>query len=696
LGFYDRDRHDQRLQFGFQPGVVRRTLSIFRATNNEKSTMRISTAWWLRRFAKLLPLGAILATATAMSGQDAMRMGAPDDWTHHHLVFADPGTVNDAIRNGTYAQWARIASDPRFVLQQRKRAAVNRLGPSPTLPTPVAETEMRPAPESREGLEELRNPPARGVMPAIAARNEREILNGGELRLPRRIEHWIRPESDLQTDWSVNLGSGATVGLGIFPAKYSFSLSTANCSSAASPDFVVYNTGLAGSAAQASIVAFDNLYSGCTGTVPSFHWAYDTNGGTIVTSVTLSLDGSQVAFVQTTAGGASLVVLKWAASTTQSASAPDVLSNTAAAAYRACIAPCMTTIAFSGGANDSGSSVFYDYGSDSVYVGDDSGKLHKFSGVFAGTPAEAGSPWPVAVNTSGEGLSSPVYDPVSGHVLVGDYLVSGAANCATAGCGYLYSVTASTGAVVQSARLDYIFGIVDGPLVDSTAARAYVFVGADSGFQSAASPCGVRVACSGVFQFPTTFAAAAGGTEARTGSGYEFMLSGVLDNGYFTSSNGASPSGNLYVVGNTGAANNTLYQVPISANILGTAKAGPALSTNLTHGYYAAGLGLTEVFTGTKDYIFTSVLLYAAPAACTSSLTSGCVMGFDVTSGTISSGSTPTGATTEAGGTSGIVIDNIVTSVGGASNIYYTPLANQACGSGGTGGCAIQISQAAP
>ena len=644
---------------------------------------------------KLLPFFVILAATTVMSGQDAMRMGAPDDWTHHRLIFSSPGTAAEAIQNGTYARWARIVSDPRFVLQQRKRAAAASAGLNPALPLPETGTEARPAePELQEGLENLEHHPVRGVMPAIALEGETQTPDGREFRIPRRRRHRFG-ENHLQTDWSVDLGAGATLGLGTFPAKYSFNLSPANCGSAASPDFVVYNTSLAGSASQASIVALDNLYSGCSGTVPSFYWAYDTNGGTIVTSITLSLDGSQVAFVQSTASAASLVVLKWAASTTQSASAPDVLGNTAA--YRACTAPCMTTIAFSGGANDSGSSVYYDYSSDSVYVGDDSGKLHKFTGVFAGTPAEAGSPWPVRVNTSGEALSSPVYDPGSGNVLVGDYLVSGAPNCATAGCGYLYSVSASTGAVVQSARLDYIFGIVDGPIVDSTAARAYVFVGADNGFQSVSSPCGTRMPCSGVFQFPTTFGAGAAGTEARTGAGYEFMLAGTLDNAYFTSSSAASPTGNLYVVGDTGAANNTLYQIPISANILGTAQMGPALSTNLTHGYYAAGLGLTEVFTGSKDYIFTSVLIYAAPAACTSSLTSGCVMGFDVTSGTIITTTTPTGATTEAGGTSGIVIDNIVTGVAGASNIYYTPLADQPCPtSGGTGGCAIQISQAAP
>jgi hypothetical protein len=55
-------------------------------------------------------------------------------------------------------------------------------------------------------------------------------------------------------------------------------------------------------------------------------------------------------------------------------------------------------------------------------------------------------------------------------------------------------------------------------------------------------------------------------------------------------------------------------------------------------------------------------------------------------------------AAAEAGGTSGIVIDN-TSGTTGASQIYFSTLANgsSACTtSGGTGGCAIQASQSAP
>ena len=50
-----------------------------------------------------------------------------------------------------------------------------------------------------------------------------------------------------------------------------------------------------------------------------------------------------------------------------------------------------------------------------------------------------------------------------------------------------------------------------------------------------------------------------------------------------------------------------------------------------------------------------------------------------------------------AGGTSGIIMDNTVPSgtLAGASQIYFSTQSNQACGTSGTGGCAVQASQSA-
>ncbi len=270
---------------------------------------------------------------------------------------------------------------------------------------------------------------------------------------------------------------------GEFPAT--FTTGATSCS-----DFVVFNTGLAGApgpSGQASIIAYDNLYSSCNGgTTPTVYWAYNT-GGTVVTSVVLSIDGTQVAFVQSNSSGvASLVLLRWKASI-GTLTAPASPTSEAAGSYNGCTAPCMTTLTFSGSPrpSDTYSSPFVDYGTSTAYVGDDAGSLHKFTNIFAsGTPAEAKSPWPVAVNSNAS-LASPVYDTVSGDIFVGDYLFSSSSRCEpsatnlNSSCGYLYSINSSSGTVTRSAQLDYNFGIMDGPVIDSSAREVYVFAGDD-------------------------------------------------------------------------------------------------------------------------------------------------------------------------------------------------------------------------
>ncbi len=653
--------------------------------------MKTASPLFFRPFTTPVLIGMLVALTASISNHDSQppKNGVADDWTHHHLIFSNPGSAEDAVKNGSHGRWFNIVNDPRFKVQQIKRSSMAKAGPAAWKDPRDAEDERESTeaetPESTSRINTAQLP--RGLFKAPLHRRGRSG-NDRERRSKSRRVH---------TDWSENMGSGATAGLGVFPAKFSFTTGSANCASAASPDFVVYNTGLAGSASQASIIAYDNLYTGCaSGSVPSVYWAYNTGGGSIITSVVLSPDGSQISFAQTSAGVASLVILKWAASASETAAAPLTLSATSTGSYRGCSAPCMTSISFSGAANDSGSAPFYDYASDILYVGDDAGKLHKFTGVFFGTPSETAGAWPVSVSTSA--LSSPVLDSGSGNIFVGDYLLSAVSTCALSGnpCGFFYSIKASSAALVgKSNRLDFINGIVDSPLVDSAAGMAYVFVGAD-GQSGSPSACGANIPCSGVFQFPANFTSGSG-VETTVGPGFEFLLSGAFDNTYLNSGAPLSPSGHLYVVGNTGSANNTLYQISISSNVMNTAStAGPAVSDNFTNGFFAAGLQVTEFFSAGHDYVFLSVLSFGMPAACSNTLANGCVMGFDVTSGSINGSTPPTAATTEAGGTSAIIIDNS-SLFAGASNIYFTPLANQLCTTSGTsGGCAIQTLQSAP
>jgi hypothetical protein len=309
------------------------------------------------------------------------------------------------------------------------------------------------------------------------------------------------------------------------------------------------------------------------------------------------------------------------------------------------------------------------------------------------------------VTVSASPLNSPVRDPTTGNVFVGDYNLTADSACtpssstAAAPCGFLYSYNSSTGTLnARSAQLDYNFGIVDSPVLDQVAARLYVAVGSD-GEIGASTKCGTDTPCAGIFQLSTSFTSGASGAEATVGPGYNFLLIGALDNAYMTSANPSSPTGHMYVVGNTGPANNTLYQLSITANVMSTAATtGPVIAQNYTNGFYAAGLSVTEFFNGSIDYIFLSTIAFSNYLGCgaTPNISIGCVVGFNVTSGSISPLTLPTGSSPAAGGASGIIIDN-AGSATGESNIYFSALSNQTCAtSGGSSGCAIQIAQSAP
>ncbi len=668
----------------------------------------------------------MLGSTSFMRSQEARNIGAeaPDmhavgwhsnglasDWTHRYVIFSDPGTAGDAMENGAYDRWLKIKSDPRYAMQQLRRSGA---GPSLwTMQPKAADAALEPSLEvsgEDEGAGETAAPKTEedfpnGVLPRGLARALiPPTSQPSELRAhPPEIVWRSNARKDrntLQKDWSETLGSSGSVGQGNYPAT--FTTNSASCTA----DFAVYNTGLVGSSSQASIVAFNHLYSSCSSR-PSVDWAFDT-GGTARTSVTLSLDGTQIAFVQTdnSTGHADFVVLKWAASS-GTLTAPTMLSSNSS--YPNCPVPCMISLPFSGSPTDTYSSAFVDYASGTAFVGDDAGTLHKFTNIFsASTPAEAGSPWPVTLNTATDAaLASPVYDSVSGKAFVGDYLASTSSNCvpgivsAEGQCGYLYSVSGSSGTVVRSAQLDYNLGVYDAPVVDSSAGMVYAFAGADNSTSCSSGP------CSAVYQFPVGYTSGASGTKATVGAGYEYLLAGTFDNQYFTSS--GLPSGHLYVVGGTGPENNTLYAITISSNVMtaGSATAGPQLATNYTNDYYAAGLQVTEfcnngnnACTATQgtDYLFLSVVAYGSQFAtnpCPSpALGNGCIMGFTApASGTVASGATPNGTLEEAGGTSGIVVDN---GAAGASNIYFSTLLSQTCTtSGGTGGCAVSATQAA-
>ncbi|MGA8641433.1 hypothetical protein [Candidatus Binatus sp.] len=616
-------------------------------------------------------------------------VGVPTDWSTSHVVFSAPEPGSEAED--------QVQQDPRYWIQQIRRAQLQ-------------------------------------ADDSITDESEAISLPDGKKKKNKKTK-----KVPIKKDWSESLGAaGAKVGAGFFPAKFTFGTSAASCS-----DYVAFNTSLAGSATQASIISFTNVYSGCGGTVPTIAWAFNT-GGTVATSVTLSSNGAQLAFVQSVGTTANLVLLKWNAgpaanhaltltlnsttaivATAGSFSAADVgaqitatgipsgdtiaaVANsthatlaTAATAtatgraatvhaetavlpgvaptvtngnYRACTAPCMTTIAFSGTPNDTNSSPYYVYGgtnADTIFVGDDTGDLHKFTGVFNGTPGEittGGFPAQAAVVK----ISGPVYNDPSKTVFV----VSSFDGATPGNGGRIHEVSASTG-ITPSAGNSNILGpwtsgeggcnspgtsgtgtplTTDAPIVDPAAGTngmVYVFMG-NNGAGNAA-----------VYQFAPGFAETSCGNMVTVGTGSTSgvpLYSGAFDALYFA----AAPTGNIYVCGTTGG-DAQLWRIPItvSSNTLGTPV---AITTTLSTAATTCSQ-VTEFQNGAVDRAYVSVEASGRPANCGGT---GCVMSFTITSA-LAAGATPSAVLPESGGTSGIVVDN-ASAFSGASQIYFSTL----------------------
>ena len=526
--------------------------------------MNGTAARFFRFGAGLLGLVTLAWVLTGQAAKPAHHgMPLPTDWSHRHLIFTQPRTAEQA---------ARLQQDPRYLQQ-------------------------------------------------LARRSQRLVLKHGAAgsdALPRASgKHF-----PMRRDWSKDLGSLGTVGAGVFPGKFSFDSETADCAK----DFVVFGTGLEGSSTQATIVAYNNLYSGCGGTVPSVYWAYNTSGRA-VTSPVISLDGKQVAFVEThTNNTAELIIVKWQAAPSSSVSSPAGIPSAALNFYHnpACL-PCYAAVSVrdtSSAINDTTSSVFYDYSNDIAWVGAGTGadSLLKFMNVFSGgAPAEvATGGFPSQVSTAGF-LSSPVFDHHSGNVFIGD------------SAGFLYSVNSTNGAVTKSGHLDFGAGIVETPIVDLTNGLVYVFASSDG----STGVCDPTAACAAVYQLSTTFGAGDTGSKVLVGKSVVVgsptppnpMYSGGFDNAYYSSVDG---TGNLYVCGNTGA-EPTLYQIPITAGAFPITLIGspilPALGSN---GSNAACSPVSDIANpntlgGPSERLFVSVQDNGINNSC---LAGGCLFNF--------------------------------------------------------------------
>jgi hypothetical protein len=563
----------------------------------------------------------------------------------------------------------------------------------------------------------------------------------GALREASSVPNKNNLPNELHTDWAFSMsslaaGTATTGSATTFPAKFSFDVTAApDCVN----DYVAFNTSLPGVSGEGgsgtpNIIALNQLYTsqaggspaGYCGTAgPSVMWSYFTGTGSVQTSVVISGLGDKVAFIETNSTGAVLRILRGVTGEGTTITSPQTPTNSYVnttvgasgnTAWNTTSCPnsqsCVISVPFSSGDQDANSSPFYDYPTDTLYVGDGSGVLHKFSGIFLGTPGEVVTGgWPITVD-AGTALASPVLDLSSGNIFVGD----------SAGTiWYIREAGSSSGSCASgtppclgSTDIALSGSVVDGPMVDSTSEHVFWFDGTDTVNH------GEVVQTDTALDNGVTLAGVGGTTSAGSP-----MFDGDFDNTYYSSS-ANSISGFLYFCGK----DPTIVDAPalwrVGFNSAGVMNATPdgGLIAYRTLVYSAQIMNppnvqcspVTEFYnTNTStDWIFLSVANLNWP--CNGQ--TACVMSLDLNGltswppiGTEGNGNTGMTAFSDVstGGTSGIIIDNDALTTSGnfpqASSIYFSWLAPAGpsliggqgstfqCNSATTGGCFQKLTQ---
>jgi hypothetical protein len=455
----------------------------------------------------------------------------------------------------------------------------------------------------------------------------------------------------------------------MFPAKYTFDPTLPpDCVN----DFVVFPTSLAGSATQATLVAYNQLYStqgaglfSCDNTGPAVKWAYNT-GGSIQNSPTLSLDGKKVAWVEsTTAGILHVLTIGTTGSNGASVTAPAVpgTGNNAV----------MATVNLLRATPATGSSLFVDYSRDVGYTGDNRGFLHKITGLFNGTPAEVlTGGWPIRVFVNAH-MKSPVIDLVTNNIFMTDNFghilyvrevgsTSGICNTGAPPCLGSTFITLPSGSPFANP-----------PIVDSSTGRVFAATANADGTNAQ-----ILQTDTALGNLVTVNVGAADAPRP--------MYNGAFDNNYISNGPG---TGFYYVCGKNAVQRPTLYRIGFNAS--GVMNSAPGAATIAL----ARGLGecspATEFFntgsTPPKDWYFVAVSSNCGAAG---GGNGGCIMSFDITAGMPAAASHVARETT---GTSGIVVDNI-SQAAQASSLYFSTIGRATCGDGiATGGCAVKLTQ---
>jgi hypothetical protein len=448
-----------------------------------------------KRLAWSLTVAVIATSVLSLSGSAqtrAPRRSGPRDWSHGRLVASGWGSQDPAVRR----DWRTLRKH-----LQIEDAAAQRTG--------------------QQWMAWMRQ--------------------GGLFRRPPASSSAGQSSSDVKLDWSLNTGgTGAVTG---YPAKYSFDISSANCS-----DVIYFTVNHTGTSTRPNVIAMTNPYVGCPGNplnlTPTVKWALRLPYG-VPTSATISFDGTILYVIESRPqanGGPILHAIRVNNITTNTGtynyntgawSGVHMLGPASGAAN----AEQLFELAFSGTSNTT-SSPFLDYATNRIYFGDASGRIHRINTVSSTTAAQAPG-WPIACGTAAH--ESPVaFD---------NHVISGSAD------GRLYRIDTSAGSPACIASMQAGGGTAEGaaggltsPLVDVTNGRVIVATGDTSLYDYKAI--GVFNLAFAAGEWPTTYAilGSANGVPAQFPA---------LDDAFWTTNDG-----NLYAVGSADTSNTLLMRIP--------------------------------------------------------------------------------------------------------------------------------------
>jgi len=473
------------------------------------------------------------------------------------------------------------------------------------------------------------------------------------------------------TNINIDPGGGQT-----FPAKYTFDVTASpNCTS----DFVAMGipaNAVAGSSGQANIVGYNELYTNSTGTGycptltgPAVKFAYASGSGEVPGSVSISLDGSQLAYVEDLLTGSSVFHVLTIGTASEGTSPTDPVTPGAGGSNAV-----DTTLALAGGsgscpAQSSTTSPYIDLDNNSAYVttyawtgaGTGTGCLYKISNIFVSTGGTSPTiAWSIPI--TGAVPSSPVVDAATSKV----FFTDSAGNI---------DVVDDTGTPSTYSSLAVAAGTTSENPVTIDNANSMVYATFNTNGSDAL-----------VVQAPESLASSASVSVGLGNTLYTGPYGVDFNNAWYTGGPTA-PGALLYVAGNdtnTGTVP-TLYNVGFGAVTAGvmntTANPSTPLATTTNSATLAATVAdssaVSEFFNANDttggpdgtDYLFVGV---TDSCAATAGGNAGCVMSLNITSGAPTVSGTTT-AIAAPGGSTGIVVDNEAntTAFPQASSAYY-------------------------